>query len=614
MNIFKIAANKFFIFPVIYYCFLSVINSAFANDLNLTLNSIQPSHNYVCPVDKVLSDKVEWFLTNSPNLSNQARSKLLWQKAIAITCEYGFSDDYLRYLNKITLLPSSEVNKNILSFAIYDLTNFYYKYSPTKACDFLHENRLLVTSASPAFLKYLDMAELEYCAEMTAVEKIKAFVRLREVSKDDNPFTANIYLSIAEIYSSLGQFRLAANELKEHLSYSKDHLPYIKDDIDIHWTYYSIATELLDAGEIEEGKHYFRKFESAADLFVDTEDYNVLLLILKIKIAYMEKKFALMLVLIDEFEPYQSRIGKSQSNNKMLLYKAIACVENNRTQCINSFISKKAALIKQTKASNLRYLYEFLTKYYIAQNQVEASKKYFESYININQQALINQQNSVPILDIAQLQQDVVTLELSLVSAKLEQSKITLVLSGLLIFVLLAICLFIWREKNKQKILLETDELTRIYNRRAIFEQIANLKNTKNNDIHAIILFDLDNFKAINDKYSHIIGDKALRHIVKLTKDNIRQQDLFGRISGEEFVVCLKDLEKVSAQIIVERILSSFENNPMLLNNAKEIRVTASFSITYIEKSITDFESIYHSLDSALYKTKDLGRNRVVEV
>ncbi|MBA6287666.1 GGDEF domain-containing protein [Colwellia sp. MB3u-4] len=554
-----------------------------------------------------MSDQVEWFLTNSPNLSTQARSKLLWQKATVIGCKYGFSEDYLRYLKKITLLPSSEVNKNILSFAIYDLTDFYYQYSPTKACDFLHKNRLLVTSASPEFLKYLDMAELQYCAEMTAVEKIKAFVRLREVSKGDNPFVANIYLSIAEIYSSLGQFTLAANEFKKHLS-------YIKDDFDIHWTYYFIATELLDAGEIEEGKRYFRKFESGAELFVDTESYNVLLLILKIKIAYMEKKFALMLVLIDEFEPHQSRIQKSQSNNKMLLYKAIACVENNRTQCVNSFIAKKAALIKQTNPSNLRYLYEFLTKYYITQNQAEASQKHFESYININQQALINQQNSVPILDIAELQQDIVTLELSLVSAKVEQSKITLVLSSLLIFVLLAIGLFIWREKNKQKILLETDELTRIYNRRAIFEQIANLKNTKNNDIHAIILFDLDNFKAINDKYSHVIGDKALRHIVKLTKDNIRQQDLFGRISGEEFVVCLKDLEKVSAQIIVERILSSFENNPMLLNDAKEIRVTASFSITYIEKSITDFESIYHNLDSALNKTKDLGRNRVVEV
>ncbi|TWX68127.1 GGDEF domain-containing protein [Colwellia sp. C1TZA3] len=607
MNIFKIAVSKFLIFPVIYCCLLSAINSAFANDLNLTLNSIQPSHYYVCPEDKVLIDKVEWFLANSPNLSNQARSKLLWQKATVIFCKYGVSDDYLRYLKKITLLPSNEVNKNILSLAIYDLTDFYYRYSQTKACDFLHENRLLVKGASQEFLKYLDMTELQYCAEMSAVEKIKAFVRLREVNKGDDHFIASIYLSIAEIYSSLGQFTLAANAFKKHLS-------YISDDFNMYWTYYAIATELLDAGGIEEGKRYFRKFESGADLFVDTEDYKVLLLVLKIKIAYMEKKFAVMLVLIDEFEPYQSRIEKSQSDNKMLLYKAIACVENNRTQCVNSFIAKKAVLIKQTKASNLRYLYEFLTKYYITQNQAKASQKHFESYININQQSLINQQSSVSILDTAELQQDIVTLELSLVSAKLEQSKITLVLSGLLIFVLIAICYFIWRQKNKEKILLETDELTRIYNRRAIFEQIANLKNTKSNDIHAIILFDLDNFKSINDKYSHTIGDKALRHIVKLTKDNIRQQDLFGRIGGEEFVVCLKDLEKVSAQIIVERILSSFENNPMLLNDAKELTVTASFSITYIEKASANFEAIYQRLDNALYKAKDLGRNRVVEI
>ena len=102
----------------------------------------------------------------------------------------------------------------------------------------------------------------------------------------------------------------------------------------------------------------------------------------------------------------------------------------------------------------------------------------------------------VSILDIAELQQDIVILELSLVSAKLEQSKITLVLPGLLIIALLAIGLFIWRKKTK-KILLETDELTRIYNRRTIFEQIANLKNTKNNDTYAIVLLDLDNFKVI---------------------------------------------------------------------------------------------------------------------
>ena len=607
LNIFKMVVSKCLIFFVIYYFSFSLINSAFANDLNITLNSIQPSIDYACPVDTVLSDTVDEFLANSPNLSNQARSKLLWQKSTAIYCKYGFSEDYLRHLKKITLLPSKEVNPNILSIALYDLTTFYYRYSEKKACDFLHEMRPLVTSASQEVLKYLDMSELQYCSGKAAVEKIQDFLMLLELNKGDKKFISDIYLTIAEIYSSIGQYNLAAKTFKKQLS-------YINNDFDLHRTYYVIATELLDAGEIEESKQYFKKFESGKALFIDTQYYKVLLLTLKIKFAYIEKKFPAMLALINEFEPYQSTTEELHQNNKMTLYKAIACIENNRTQCVDSFIAKKELLIEQTNKTNLRLLYEFLIKYYISQNQPYLAKQYFENYIDINQQALISQQNSVSILAFAELQQDIVSLELSLVSANLEQSKITLVLSSIIIFTLFTICIFIWHQKNKQKILSETDELTRIFNRRAIFEQIACLNNTINNDIHAIILFDLDDFKSINDKYSHICGDKALRHIVKLTKDNIRQQDLFGRIGGEEFVICLKDLEKVSAQIIVERIRSSFESNPIFINDESELTVTASFSITYMKEKISNFESIYQRLDNALYKAKGLGRNRIVEV
>ena len=254
---------------MLFVIYLISINSAFANDLSITLNSIQPSHNYVCPVDSVLSDKVESFLANSPNLSNQARSKLLWQKSKAIFCEFGMSEDYLRQLKNITLLPIDEINHNILSIAIYDLTLFYYRYSPKKACDFLYENRLKLKNVSQVFLKYLDMADVQYCSELTPVEKIRTFVRLQQLNKGDDFFVGNIYISIAEIYSSIGQFSLAANAYKRQLS-------FITDDSDLHWTYYAIATELIDAGEFKESKQYFKKFELSKDLLMDYQYYQVL--------------------------------------------------------------------------------------------------------------------------------------------------------------------------------------------------------------------------------------------------------------------------------------------------------------------------------------------------
>lgn len=599
--------SKVFLLAIIFNFLALLSPRVYANDLYITLNSIVPTQDYICPIDSALNEKVENYLANDTDLDNEARSKLLWQKSAAIFCEFGFSEDYLRQLKKITQLPVNEVNQNVLSIAIYDLTMFYQRYSSAKACEFLHEKQQQLTKVSDVFYKYLEMSDLQYCSELTPVEKIRKFVKLHELNKGDAFFTGNIYLTIAQIYSSLGQFKLSANTYKKYLT-------YIDDEFDISRTYYSITTELLDAGAIEESKQYFEKFESGKYLFTDTQDYKILLLILKIKFAYLEKKFDVMLALLKEFEPYQSSTENLYKNNKMALYKAIACIENNKTQCINDFIANKDTLFQQTNEANLRYYYEFLIKYYISQDQSELAKINVERLIEINQKSLISQQDSVSILGFAELQQDLASLELVLVSAKLENSKITLVLSGILISLLFAICLFFWHLKNKQKILSETDELTRIFNRRAILEQINNLKKSQNNNVHAIILFDLDDFKAVNDKYSHICGDRALKHIVKLTKVNIRQQDLFGRIGGEEFVICLKDLEKISAQVIVERIRNSFESNPMALDDGEKLHVTASFSIAYMENSTSDFEKLYQKLDDALYKAKDLGRNRIVEV
>lgn len=592
---------------LVFYCVFVCSVNASTNDLKITLNSIKPSHDYICPVDSVLNEKVEALLGNNVDLSNLAKSKLLWQKSKAIFCKFGFSEDYLRQLKKITQLPIEEVNHDVLSIAVYDLTEFYYKYSQKKSCDFFYETKSSLINASQDFMKYLDMAEIKYCSEVTPVEQIKLFLKLLESHKGDNIFISNAYLNIGEIYSTIGQYNLAANTFIKQLA-------FIVDKYDIHWTYYAIATEFLDAGAIENSKEYFKKFEAGKDLFTDTQDYKVLSLILQIKFAYIDKQYDVMLALLEEFEPYQSSTQNLHKNNRMALYKAIACFENKKIQCINDFIANKDTLLQQTNETNLIYYYEFLIKYYISQGQSQLANEHFEKFIELNNTSLANQQDSVSILGFAELQQDLASLELGLVSAKLENSKIVLVLSSILILLLVAICFFVWHLKNKQKILSETDELTRINNRRAIFEQINSLKDSQQGNVHAIILFDLDDFKAVNDKYSHIFGDKALKHIVKLTKGNIRQQDLFGRVGGEEFVVCLKDLEKISAQIIVERIRKSFETNPMALDSNEKLHVTASFSIAYVKNSKSNFEKLYQKLDNALYKAKDLGRNRIEEV
>ena len=146
---------------LVFYCVFVCSVNASTNDLKITLNSIKPSHDYICPVDSVLNEKVEALLGNNVDLSNLAKSKLLWQKSKAIFCKFGFSEDYLRQLKKITQLPIEEVNHDVLSIAVYDLTEFYYKYSQKKSCDFFYETKSSLINASQDFMKYLDMAEIK---------------------------------------------------------------------------------------------------------------------------------------------------------------------------------------------------------------------------------------------------------------------------------------------------------------------------------------------------------------------------------------------------------------------------------------------------------------------
>ena len=131
-------------------------------------------------------------------------------------------------------------------------------------------------------------------------------------------------------------------------------------------------------------------------------------------------------------------------------------------------------------------------------------------------------------------------------------------------------------------------------------------------DIHYAIRTDLDYFKQINDKYGHHAGDLCLVEVVKTIKSSIRQQDLFARIGGEEFVIGMPDTTVKEANNITERIRIEIEKHKIELEQEhKQFNCTASFGIAALTETAKDVKSILINADKALYKAKELGRNRV---
>ena len=184
----------------------------------------------------------------------------------------------------------------------------------------------------------------------------------------------------------------------------------------------------------------------------------------------------------------------------------------------------------------------------------------------------------------------------------------------LLLMLIITIFLLIRNIKlsKKLKTIANNDALTDIFNRRYFMElalvQIERSLRTGGECF--IIIFDLDNFKSINDNFGHLAGDKVLREIAQRVKKMIRPYDLFGRYGGEEFILLVPDVNETDVINMAERIRLEVCKMPVGFEG-KEISTSASFGIAY-GAPMNDIQTATKYADEALYRAKKEGRNRVV--
>ena len=161
-------------------------------------------------------------------------------------------------------------------------------------------------------------------------------------------------------------------------------------------------------------------------------------------------------------------------------------------------------------------------------------------------------------------------------------------------------------EEELEKLAL-LDSLTQIMNRRTIFEFLENETKRAERDQHSIsvLMFDIDHFKDINDKYGHAMGDRVLIEVAALIKEEIREIDGLGRYGGEEFLVVLSGSDLDHAFLVAERIRHRVAQNQF----ENGIRVTISGGLSaYKNQSLYD---LVKEADKNLYVSKEKGRNCV---
>jgi diguanylate cyclase (GGDEF)-like protein len=177
-------------------------------------------------------------------------------------------------------------------------------------------------------------------------------------------------------------------------------------------------------------------------------------------------------------------------------------------------------------------------------------------------------------------------------------------------FILLAMA----KERTEQghKTAALIDPLTGIANRRAFLQDgEAELKRQAANPRPlAVMLLDIDNFKSVNDRFGHAVGDRVLKIFAEVSSGCMRHIDLFGRLGGEEFAAVLRDTSRERALAVAEQIRLGFAEASLDVEGAPVV-ATVSIGIVISYDAMLDLPALLAQADHALYRAKDLGRNRV---
>ncbi len=160
------------------------------------------------------------------------------------------------------------------------------------------------------------------------------------------------------------------------------------------------------------------------------------------------------------------------------------------------------------------------------------------------------------------------------------------------------------------------DEMTKVLNRNALWHELDKLVKTASEKSQSlsVVLMDLDNFKVFNDSEGHLMGDELIKRFASVLESNCRPDDVLGRYGGEEFLIAMPDTHPEEALLMMEDVRRQISSTTFHFETAEksiEQRFTFSGGIASYPKDGKDHREVIRAADSALYRAKENGRDRL---
>lgn len=449
---------------------------------------------------------------------------------------------------------------------------------------------------------------------------------LEELNRDANSSIPKLQVEfhslIGIIYTDVGAYDIAIEHTKDALEISKKHL----GQWDVSVLQYNLARIYQQAGIFPKAKEHFEKALAISHEIND--ELGVAYAMFRLGTLELEEQHYERA--IENFEqalPQFKAAGAHPMEAETRLSKISVYLATKQLKSAKQELQAATSLINTLDSQELSQRIESQwSLYYEQTEQFQQALEHYKRSVDEMKAVQKSRQDK-------QVQEILVRLEIKeqettnqllqkenqLQQLALQEQKtsyyllVWIIISAILLVVVISAFLIQqWRAHKNFAALALKDDLTQAPNRRAIVQRCKNeleQSHTQNRSL-ALAVIDFDYFKSINDKFGHDAGDHVLQRFAEVAEDSLREQDGFGRLGGEEWLLLFLDASKEDAERIFNRLQDGLNSEP-IEGIPEDYQITFSMGFTEAQPG-DSFDDLYKRADDVLYEAKKSGRQRLV--
>lgn len=553
--------------------------------------------NYDCPSEEFIPE-LETYLADSTVQSNQ-RFRLQTEKTHWMIC-MGSYTEALNILESLVQQPAFNNASYAFASAIYQIGFVYDVQEDTKRCDYYQQAERLTAEKYDDIYLSAQLGQITGCnqtADNDGIKLGKMYSLLEQYSrKDDKGAIAHIHNSIGLLYGSIGQHVLAAEQYMKTYELGLE----VYESSNLLASLISAVTSQMASGDYDSAKRTIDELKKQNSK-VNTPLTNVWVHFSESGYYYRTKNYESLRDSLFKWRVFLDQINNPVYEGFYRWYQSALCLNERNKACLQQFLEEESKASNSYQAfvrRNKEYL-KMLVDIQLFLGDVKKATEIFEVYNTEMVRRANVQQASGKVLGVANLHNQIITLESSLEQVERQKLWSVVLLAGGLALVL-AIALYLFRRNYLAKI--SVDSLTGLSNTRAAINRVKKVNKPMEGKTNALAIFDLDNFKEVNSQLGYISADLALQSVSAMLKKVTREQDILGRFAAEQFLVCMTNIEESTAKAFFERISKGLQNMVLSAETGDKINLKSSMSIYVTTDAFDDLDDVLNDMQRALNK------------